>query len=167
MGEKAMTSQAVDFNKVVPVSQMRGTDEEDSRLLTKMLAEARNYLTKHNWCGPIIEEFFGLGVGGLVAVFLFRIQPGKPSADSLVWVVVGDIPPLYISTDDAPNPACALDAYLGAITYWAKTAIAGGSMADAPPINATPSPQNGKALLGRIEFIDREILQFHKEDIGK
>lgn len=156
---------SVDFSKVIPASQMTGGDEEDGRLLASMLSEARTYLAKHNWCGQILEEFFGLGVGGLAAVFLFRIRPSKPTADPLVWVVVGDIPPLYISIDDAPNPACAMDAYLGAITHWAKAAIAGGPMNGMPPINAAPTKENGQRLLGRIEFIDREILKPHAADL--
>jgi hypothetical protein len=160
-----MSGAAVNFAKVCPAVQMVGEDEEDTRLLGTMLAEARSYLSKHNWCGRIEEEYFGFGVGGIAAVFLFRIRPAKPSVDPLVWVVVGDIPPLYISTDDAPNPACALDAYLGAITHWAKAAIAGGSMKGMPPINADPTKENGQKLMGRIEFIDRELLKPRESDL--
>jgi len=160
-----MSGTNVDFSKVIPVSKMTGVDEEDCSLLVSMLEEARLYLSKHNWCGQVLEEYFGFGVGGLAAVFLFRIRPSKPSADPLVWVVVGDIPPLYISTDDAPNPACAMDAYLGAITHWAKAAIAGGAMKGMPPINAVPTRENGQQLMKRVEFIDREILKPHAADL--
>ena len=160
-----MSTTKIDFSKVSPVAQMAGADEEDGRLLASMLVEARSYLSKHNWCGQVLEEYFGFGVGGLAAVFLFRIRPSKPSADPLVWVVVGDVPPLYISTDNAPNPACAMDAYLGAITHWAKAAIAGGPMKGMPPINAAPTKENGQRLMGRIDFIDREILKPHSADL--
>ena len=47
-------------------------------------------------------------IGGVVAVFLFRID-GPPEVDPLLWVVVGDLPTAYLVTDDAPSPAIALD----------------------------------------------------------
>jgi hypothetical protein len=156
----------IDFSKVVPTPAMKGDDDEDSSLLREMLLEAERYLNKLKWCARINESYFGIGIGGIVAVFLFRITPCHNGVDDFVWVIVGDIPPLYITVDNAPNPACALDAYLGAMSEWAEAAISGKSISALPPVYADPTPENGRKLKGRLEFIDKELLSPYRSDLS-
>ena len=47
--------------------------------------------------------------------------------DEWVWVIVGEVPPAYITIDDAPNPACAVDGYIGAMREWAAAVRSGES----------------------------------------
>ena len=131
-----------------------------------MLLEAKRYLIKQKWCAKIDESYFGIGIGGIVAVFLFRITPSRNGVDGLVWVVVGDLPPLYITVDNAPNPACALDGYLGAMSEWAEAAIAGKSVSALPPVYAEPTPGNGRKLKKRLEFVDKEVLSRYRSDLS-
>jgi hypothetical protein len=42
-----------------------------------------------------------------VVVFLFEIIPSREDVDDKVWLIVGDLPPAYITAEDAPNPAAA------------------------------------------------------------
>jgi hypothetical protein len=156
---------SIDFSKVVPTSTMRGDDDEDSGLLHEMLLEAMRYLNKQKWCAKIDESYFGIGIGGVVAVFLFRITPSRNGIDDFIWVVVGDLPPLYITVDNAPNPACALDGYLGAMGEWAEAAISGKSISALPPVYAEPTPENGRKLKKRLEFVDKEVLSRFRSDL--
>ena len=53
---------------------MCGEDEEDTQLFSNMYVEASKYLRSFEWCGEIQESYHGLGVGGVVGVFLFKIE---------------------------------------------------------------------------------------------
>ncbi|MCP4401560.1 MAG: hypothetical protein GY801_30210 [bacterium] len=155
----------LDMEKVVPVSEMIGDDEEDTELLQAMLVEAKNYLQHQIWVENIHECYFGLGVGKIVAVFLFHILPTHPDVQDFLWVIVGDIPPLYIAVEDTPNPVCALDAYIGAMEEWVQAVTAGKSLEELSPVNAAPTLENVSALKSRLAFIDKEILALYQEDL--
>ncbi len=155
----------MDFSKIVTATQIAGEDAEDTVLLQRMLQGAKEYLSAQKWCAGIIEEYFGFGVGGVVAIFLFRIIPKADDVDEYIWVIIGDIPTLYITVDAAPNPACALDAYIGAMTEWADAAISGTDVNGLPPVNAEPTPANGASLKRRLAFLDKEILATYQTDL--
>lgn len=61
----------IDHERLIPVEEMTGEDAEETAQLRLTLGEARSYLTNFPWCRSIEREFFGLGVGGVVSVFLF------------------------------------------------------------------------------------------------
>lgn len=84
-----------DSSKVVPATDIHGDDAEDSRLLKDMFAKASTFLESFPWCDKILSSHFSLGVGGVVAVFLFQIENSRDDVDDWVWIIVGDIPPAY------------------------------------------------------------------------
>lgn len=155
----------IDFSKVRPVTEMVGEDEEETELLKAHLSEAANYVKGQKWCSGIVESYFGIGIGGVVAVFLFKIHPSAPEVDDYVWAVVGDIPPLYLTVEDCPNPACALDGYIGALEQWADAAIEQKDVSGLPPVSAPPSVENGRSLKKRLQFLDREVLSQYRGDL--
>jgi hypothetical protein len=73
---------------VVPIERMIGDDGEDTALLGQMLQDARTYLRAFSWCDSINDEYFGGGVGGVFAIFLFHISPARSDVDSWIWIVV-------------------------------------------------------------------------------
>jgi hypothetical protein len=148
---------AIDFNKVVPIQKMHGDDAEDTSLLQGMHREARRYLTSFKWCGGIDEEFFGFGVGGIVAVFLFKIRP-RANADAWLWVIVGDLPPAYLVTDLSPSPGKALNQYIKEMRRWVRAVEAGKAISDVIPVNAPPTKANAKNLKSRLDFLKTQIL---------
>jgi len=80
----------------------------DTALLREMHETATNYLESFKWCQRIEESYFGLGVGGIVAVLLMKIKLSQENVDELLWVVVRDLPPAYLVTHFAPDTASAL-----------------------------------------------------------
>lgn len=78
--------------------------------------------------------------------------------DSWVWVIVGDVPPAYITCEDAKNPYEALDAYMGAMEEWVRAAQTGESVADLIPVNVPATPANAAMLDRRPKLIDEQIL---------
>lgn len=155
----------VDLSKVVPVGSMSGEDIEETRLLFQMHTEAENYLKAFKWCGDVIESYLGIGVGGVIGIFLFHIRPIADDADEWIWIIVGDLPPAYISIEVAPNPATALDAYIGAMEEWVECVKQGKIIDGLIPVNVPASLANAKQLESRLTFLDREILSKYADDL--
>jgi hypothetical protein len=65
---------------------------------------------------------------------LCRIVPAEEAVDEWLWVVVGDLPPAYIVTDNARDTPSALDAYTGEMERWIEAVRKGQSVADLIPV---------------------------------
>ena len=88
---------------------------------------------------------------------MFRIVPSDEKIEEYLWVVVGDLPPLYLVTEAAATSAVALLRYIEVMTLWAEAAIAGTACSGLPPVEADFSRENGTALQTRLKIL-REYL---------
>jgi hypothetical protein len=143
---------------VILVSLMVGDDEEDTRLLTSMASQARDYLNGFPWCKSVTDFYFGDGCGGIIALFLARIEPARPGVDEWLWVVWGvDFPPAYLVIDTCKTPLQAFERYLDGITTWIRQAKIGKSSKDGMPIYVPPTPENAKELEKKLVFL-RDVM---------
>lgn len=142
-----------------------GALDPDARSIEKLHAEARTYLEYYDWCETITEEYVGMVYPGIVGVFLFRFVPTRKGIDEWVWVITGDLPPAYITCEESPNPATALDAYIGAMLEWIKAVDEGASTDQLIPVNVAPSKENAARLKIRLDFLDERILSGYVEDL--
>ena len=149
----------VDLTTVVPVDQMKGEDEDETGELLEMLEEARQFLNSFSWCEEIREEYFGLGIGGIVAVFLFRIQPTRTDVDEWLWVIVGDLPPAYLVTDANPNPPCALAGYVVEMLRWIHAVRRGRSIEKRIPVNTPATTHYADMLDSRLQTLCEDVLR--------
>ena len=159
--EKEMTHStgiAPDLDTVTPV---RDVDFSSSSELQDALSEARSFITFFDW-GNIASEFLGAHFDGIFSIFLFEIEPGRDDVDHWVWVLVGDIPPAYITCEDAKKPYEALDGYIGAMEDWVLAARTGTSVAGLIPVNVPATPANATLLDTRLKFLGEEILPLLK-----
>lgn len=156
---------SIDIKNLTRSTFIKGEDDNETSLLKQMLGEAKEYLLSFDWCGGVTDSYLGIGVGGIIGVFLFRITPIGKNIDEWLWIVVGDVPSAYITIDSAPNPACALDAYIGAMQKWVNAAIAGKSVNNLIPVNVPPTVENARQLQTRLDFIDKEILSKYSNDL--
>lgn len=147
----------VDMSEVVPVAEMKGEDEEDQALLTGMHEEATSFLRDFKWCRDIKEVYYGLGIGGVVAVFLFRIE-APPEVDEWLWVVVGDLPTAYLVTDEAPTPVAALQVYSRLMRDWVDAVRRGGPMDEVYPVAAPATDENADMLARRLDYLKSDII---------
>ena len=155
----------IDFEKVAKTTEYRASLGPDATDFGLFEQEARDYLEYFDWCLEIVDAYVGIFFAGVVGIFLFRILPSRSDVDEWVWVVVGDIPPAYITCEDAPNAACALDGYIGAMTEWVEAASSGKSVTDLIPVNVPATPENAEALKRRLEFLDEKILSSFQDDL--
>jgi hypothetical protein len=143
---------------VIPINQLFGEDEEDTQLLRAMAHYARDYLQSFDWCKSIRDWYFGDGVGAIVAVFLFHIEPSRSNVDEWLWVVVGDIPPAYLVIDDNTTPSLALQGYINEMSKWVRLTKSGKSIAKAIPVNKAATKQNALLLESRLKAIEEIVL---------
>lgn len=153
-----------DLSKVVEWSKYFKAQKDDVEEMESMYQEAREFLEFYDWCLEIQESYVGLLYPGIVAVFLFKIVPEK-DVDEWIWVIVGDLPSAYLTTDVCPNPATALDGYIGAMLEWVEAAQSGKSVADLIPVNVPATKENGDMLKTRLDFLDEKILSEYKDDL--
>ena len=156
----------IDFSKVIPISKMVGETDDETEELKLYLCEAESEINYYSWHDGIISKYFGMGIGGVFAVFLFEIQPNQKEVDNYLWVIVGDLPPAYITCEEAPNPACALDGYIGAMEEWVDAAKTERSVENLIPVNVPATPENGVMLEKRLRFLDENILNKYKSDLS-
>jgi hypothetical protein len=148
----------VDPSLLTPCEKMRGEDAEDTRLLRQMLRTAESYITGAAWCPPICEKYLGFGVGGVVAVFLFRFRKRIQGTDDWLWVIAGDLPSAYLVLDDAPDAKSALTLYCQLMEEWVLAVRKKKPLDNAFPVSATPTKEHARMLASRIRFIREEVL---------
>jgi hypothetical protein len=137
---------------------------EHGEVLSTYLKEAREFLLFYNWCDSIAEEYVGILIDGIVGLFLFRIVPNRKDVDEWIWIVVGDLPPTYLTCETCPDPGAALDGYIGAMQEWVDAATNGKSVANVIPVNVPASKENAERLRKRLEFLDRRVLAEYRKE---
>ncbi len=138
--------------------QIIGEDAEDTALLKKMAAEAREYIQSYDWCPQIRRLSLGYGVGGVVALFRVEFTQAIHGTDDELWVAVGDLPSAYFVYEGNEDPAVALEQYCGLMEDWAMTVRRGAPVEECFPVDAPATRENAEALLSRIAFIRAELV---------
>jgi len=146
------------FSDMTPIQEMQGDDQEDTKLLLEMSQKADDYITSFRWCPTIREKYFGFGVGGIVAVFLYHFDSMINQSDDWLWVIVGDLPSVYLVIDNTTSPIDALEGYYELMEDWANNIMSDNSIDECYPVQAAPTKENAQMLLSRIEFIRREFI---------
>lgn len=143
---------------VIPIDQVVGDNAEDTRFLQGMASKAQQYISRFSWCLSVREVFLGDGYGRIVAVFLIRIEPSRPSVHEWLWVVVGDLPSAYLVIDTCTTPSQVLERYIDEISEWVKLAKKGRSSENVIPVNAPPTPESARMLESRLKVLGEKII---------
>lgn len=155
-----MRPSQIDISKLVPTKNLHGDDEEDTVLLNEMLRDAKDYVSNLSWCRSIGESFVSeVAIGGVVAVFLLRIEPASPDVDRELWVIVGDLPPAYLVTDQATDGEAALRLYIGEMRRWVDGVRNQLDLENVIPVEAPPTAENADVLETRLDYIEYHILE--------
>jgi len=153
-----MNDCSVDTSGMASIESIEGDSADDTNLLREMATEASQFICAKEWCESVDRQYLAYGVGGVVAVFLFRITPRFEDVDNWLWVIVGDLPPAYIVVEDNPTAADALDAYCSLMEEWVEAVQEGQSVEELIPVNAPATSENAEQLGRRIKFLRTEIL---------
>lgn len=158
----------IDFRKVADTNDYSNSLMDGREEFNNMLKEAYCELKFYDWCLDIVESYVGIYYAGIVGVFLFRIKPATEEIDEWIWVIVGNLPPIYITSDDNNlNPACALDSYIGAMEDWVAAVEKGDSIDGLVSVNVPATKENAQFLKSRISILDERVLSQYIEDLKK
>ena len=113
-----------DLDAVTPLARYQAEHPEDNADIVSLVREAKNFLSPFSWLSEVTEIYVGAVYPGVIGIFLFRVTPTRPGVDDWTWVIVGDVPPAYITCEDAIVPWEALDGYIGALEPWVAAARA-------------------------------------------
>lgn len=155
----------VDLSKVIAYPKFIGAEPDNKEEVIAMYGEAKEFLSFYDWCKEITESYVGMVYAGIIGIFLFRIPPGRDEIDEWVWVLVGDLPSAYLTCENCPNPATALDGYIGAMSEWVEAAEKGESVAQLIPVNVPATKENAEKLKTRLKFLDEKILGQYTDDL--
>jgi hypothetical protein len=140
------------------VDNIVGGDEEDTKLLREMAAEAREYICGFHWCLPIKAMFVADGVGGVIALFLVEFEGKIGGTDDRLWVVVGDLPSAYMVVNSDETPQEALENYCVLMDDWIAAVLGSGDLDSVFPVEAPATRENAELLRSRMAFLREHII---------
>ena len=142
----------------VPIQALCGEDDHDTALLREMAGQAVQYVREFPWCLEIHEQYFGDGIGGVVALFLFRVAIRELDAPEWLWVIVGDLPSTYFGFRDFPTPRAALLLYIEGVEEWLAASPEERASGDLIPIDVPRAPEYLVLLKGRADTLRSSVL---------
>ena len=135
--------QRIPVAAVVPLREIRGEDEEDTALLKQMAERSSRYVKSHSWCVALKEGFLATGIGGIIALFLFRVQIRGLSGERWLWVFMGgDVPSAYLEVGKFTTPRLAFEKYIAGLKEWADAVEQGLPVRDLIPLEISPTLEN-------------------------
>lgn len=147
-------------SELKPEEKIQGEDLDETNSLKAMLEKATDYVREFSWCPPIHSRFMAFGIGGVVGVFLLKFSKTiQNSKDKEVWVVCGDLPSVYMVTEDLPDSKAVLYEYCNLMQDWIDAVLTNGNLEEVYPVEDPPTHGNAKALKKRINFIKTELLK--------
>lgn len=146
-----MASESDLLTHVCPIESYKAED------CHALVVEVQEYLAGFDWASTG-RTWVGECIPGVIGIFLVELKPSDMDIDSFTWVIVGDLPPAYISPVYATSPREALNGYISEMAAWVEAVEKDEPVDDLIPVNATPTRQNAASLQSRLEFLRREIL---------
>ena len=123
-----------------------------------MADKAVRYVRSFRWCIDLHEQYFGDGVGGVVALFLHRVTIRGFQRPEWIWVIVGDIPSVYLELEGFPTPRAALGRYIEGVEEWLAASPEARKSGEIIPIDVPPAPEWLEGLAGRIKTLRTLVL---------
>ena len=143
---------------VVPVADMVGENEEETRYLREMAERAQHFLMSFSWCKSIRSFYFGDGIGGIIGIFFAHIEAARSDVDEWLWVIVGDVPPAYLVTDVCCTPKQAAEGYIREMRRWVGAAKERRTAEDIIPVNVPATPEWAEKLEKRLDCLQFDLL---------
>ena len=138
------------------------TEMEEIHCVINLQKEAEKYLANFDWCLKIKKSWYESEVSSydIIGVFLFEIEPINENVDNFIWVIVGDLPTLYLDKS-VTSGIEAVGIYCELMDNWVENVKKGKSLEECFPVPNEPTIENAELLKMRIDLI-REII-FVKE----
>jgi hypothetical protein len=145
-----MNAPFANVRKLDLASEKPGTEE--------LVASMNSFLDGFSWAKRTGNVWVGESIPSVLGLFAVELDPASEDIDRHIWVVVGDLPPAYISTEYAQSPKAALEGYIAEMDAWVEAVKNGESVDQLIPVNGAPTKENVEVLESRLSFITDKIL---------
>lgn len=124
----------------------------------KMNDQASVYIEGFRWCKEVRDSVLYLNLGSTLCIFLFEIENSASSEDNFLWIMVGDIPAMYLDVYGSKTTIEVLRRYNALAKDWISNVERGLSVDDCYPFNAEPTMEMADMLKKRVDFIEKTII---------
>lgn len=140
------------------------TEIEEIQAVLSLYYDAKNYIEDFDWCVSTKKCWYDKdhGIYEKIGIFLFEIEPINNTVDDFIWVIVGDLPSVYLDNSITTGEE-ALKTYCELMQEWADNVKNGKSLDECYPVPVDPTTENAALLSNRISFIRRELLMTEEE----
>jgi hypothetical protein len=148
----------LDTKNMIPITSLKN-DNSGKYSLYQMAQDAKKFVSSHRWVERVFDGYLAKGFDGSIGIFYFEVLPKSKKLDSEIWVITGDLPPAYLSTEDIPTAANALDSYIIEMRMWLSAVKRGEPVDELIPVNAPPNEKNAKILKERLDFLEKNVVK--------
>jgi hypothetical protein len=120
--------------------------------------EAVQYITGFKWCKVVKSVHLYYSLGDKLNIFLFDIDNTSSFDDNLIWIIVGDLPSMYLDTNGPRTTVEVIEDYVMLAENWISQVKAGGSLKDCYPFNAQPTFEMADLLEKRSNFMKDTLI---------
>ncbi|WP_442589902.1 hypothetical protein ACSBL2_01445 [Pedobacter sp. AW31-3R] len=122
-----------------------------------MQKEADRYISDFSWCISVVNSSLYLNLGEKLCIFLYEIDPAK-NADNFVWLIVGDLPSMYLDVYGPKTTIHVLEDYVSLSKDWISNVESGLSVDECYPFDADPTMEMADLLKRRVAIIENSII---------
>lgn len=135
------------------------TEIGEIQAILSLYFDARNYIEDFDWCISTKKCWYDKehGIYEKIGIFLFEIEPIDDQVDDFIWIIVGDLPSMYLDKE-ITNGREVLERYCELMQEWADNVKRGESLEECYPVPVDPTIENAELLSSRIAFVKRELL---------
>jgi hypothetical protein len=131
----------------------------DKYSLYEFAQEAKRFIHSHKWVERVFDGYLAKGVDGVLGIFYFEVLPKSKKLDSEIWIIAGDLPPAYFSTDYCPTPINVLDSYIIEMRMWINAVKRGEPVDELIPINVPAEAKYAQILKDRMDFLEKNVVK--------
>ena len=126
--------------------------------VVSLIKESKEYLGRQKWCKSIQRGWLFTNIGYAVNIYLYEIENEQSPEDNFLWIMVGDLPPIYLDTYNVKSTKEVIEIYVDLANDWIQHARTGQSLDECFPFEAANSHQLITMLESRTRRLQNEIL---------
>jgi len=120
--------------------------------------EASDFILSFYWCFEVKNSSIYTNLGKLLCIFLFEIDNSASEDDNFLWVIVGDLPPMYLDTLGPTTTVQVLEDYADLAQDWIDKVKIGKSVNDCYPFIAAATLEMAELFQVRINLIKHNLI---------
>jgi len=145
------------MNYPIHIQEINSSVEFHNEVL-KLKNEAETYIKQYPWCAKIYGGWLITNIGFAVNIYLFKIENTQSTDDDLIWVIVGDFPPMYLDTYNVSSTTEVCETYIELASEWIAKVENSESIEECYPLDANQDKNSIELLKRKVKLLREKIL---------